>query len=174
VTGSFCLTNFHGMDFTTDKLRSLVRKWQTTVEASVDARTTDGFLLRLFCIGFTKARQNQVRKTSYAQHAQVKQIRRKMIEIMTTHVTTHDLKDLVHEFIAEAIGQEIEKACKTIYPMQSVFVRKVKVLKSPKVDMAKLMELHGEMPKEDTGAPVEPAAAPAPEAPAAEVAAAPA
>ena len=28
VQGKNLLTNFHGMDFTSDKLRSLVKKWQ--------------------------------------------------------------------------------------------------------------------------------------------------
>ena len=40
-----------------DKLRSMVRKWQTLIEAHVDVKTTDGFTLRMFCIGFTKKRQ---------------------------------------------------------------------------------------------------------------------
>jgi small subunit ribosomal protein S3Ae len=48
------------MDLTTDKLRSLVRKWQTLIEAHVDVKTTDGYFLRLFCIAFTKKRPGQV------------------------------------------------------------------------------------------------------------------
>ena len=60
-----------GMDFTTDKLRSLVRKWQTLIEAHVDVKTTDGYLLRLFCISFTMKRPGQIKKTCYAQTSQV-------------------------------------------------------------------------------------------------------
>ena len=58
VQGRSCLTNFHGLDFTSvrkvsimrcysnantfqDKLRSLVRKWQTLIEANVTVKTTD-------------------------------------------------------------------------------------------------------------------------------------
>lgn len=49
------------MDFTTDKLRSLVRKWQTLIEAHVEVKTTDGYYLRMFAIAFTKKRAGQVR-----------------------------------------------------------------------------------------------------------------
>ena len=61
-----------GMDFTTDKLRSLVRKWQTLIEAYVDVKTTDGYMLRIFCLSFTKKRIGQVKKTCYAQASQVR------------------------------------------------------------------------------------------------------
>ena len=56
---------------------------QTTIECCVDVNTTDGYKLRLFCIAFTKRRQNQLKKTTYAQTAQIKQIRKKMTDIMT-------------------------------------------------------------------------------------------
>jgi small subunit ribosomal protein S3Ae len=60
------------MDFTTDKLRSMVRKWQTLIEAHVDVKTSDGFTLRMFCIAFTKKRQGQIKRTAYAQSSQVR------------------------------------------------------------------------------------------------------
>ena len=144
VQNKNCLTNFHGMDFTSDKLRSLVRKWQTLIEAHVDVKTTDGYLLRLFAIGFTKRRPSQVRKTTYAQTSQVREIRKKMFEIITRESTSCDLKELVQKFVPEAIGREIEKTCRGIYPLQNVYIRKVKILKAPKFDVTKLLELHGE------------------------------
>jgi len=160
VQGTKCLTNFYGMDLTTDKLRSLVRKWFTLIEAFVDVKTTDGYILRLFAIGFTKRRANQVKRTAYAQTAQVKLIRKKMMDIMTKEATTSELKDLVAKFIPEAIGKQIERECQGIYPLQNVFVRKVKVLKAPKFDPYKLFELHGEA--KTSSKPAAAAATPAP------------
>lgn len=154
VQGTRCLTNFYGMDLTTDKFRSLVRKWQTLIEANVDVKTTDGYTLRLFAIAFTKRRPNQLKKTSYAQSSQVRQIRKKMFDIMTREASTCDLKDLVVKFIPEGIGKQIEKECHGIYPLQNVFIRKVKVMKTPKFDPYKLLELHGEGATEDTGTKV--------------------
>ncbi|KAK6130233.1 hypothetical protein DH2020_036043 [Rehmannia glutinosa] len=125
VQGKNVLTNFWGMDFTTDKLRSLVRKWQSLIEAHVDVKTTDSYTLRLFCIAFTKKRVNQQKRTCYAQSSQIRQIRRKMREIMVNQSQSCDLKDLVQKFIPESIGKEIEKATSSIYPLQNVFIRKV-------------------------------------------------
>jgi len=139
-----CLTNFHGMDFTTNKLRSLVRKWHTLIECSADVKTTDGYLLRLFCIGFTKSRNNQIKKTTYAQTSQVRHIRRKMKEVIIREATSCDLKELVSKFIPEKIGKMIERTTNGIYPLRDVFIRKAKMLKTPRFDAFKLMELHTE------------------------------
>ena len=59
----------------------------------------------------------------------------------------------------ESIPLEIERRCQSIFPLQNVFIRKVKVLKKPKFDLTKLMEMHGDSAGEDTGAAVDKIAA---------------
>merc|ERR1711924_121014 len=154
VAGKQVLTNFWGMDFTTDKLRSLVRKWQSLIEASVDVKTVDGYVLRCFCIGFTKKRPFQIRKTSYAQSAQIRAIRKKMTDIMTKEVSCVELIKAVEKFVPEFIGKDIMKACEGIYPLQNVFIRKVKILKAPKFDAAKFAEIHSGPSGEEVGAKI--------------------
>merc|ERR1711871_131071 len=148
------LCGFWGMDFTTDKLRSLVRKWQSLIEANVDVKTVDGYVLRCFCIGFTKKRPFQIRKTSYAQSAQIRAIRKKMVDIMTKEVGSVELIRAVEKFVPEFIGKDITKACEGIYPLQNVFIRKVKILKAPKFDAAKLAEIHAGPSGEEVGAKI--------------------
>ncbi len=155
VQGKNCLTNFWGMDFTTDKLRSLVRKWQSLIEANADIKTADSYTLRIFAIGFTKRRPNQVKRTAYAQSGQIRQIRKKMTDVIARESAGCDLKELVQKFIPELIGKEIEKACGGIFPLQNTHIRKVKILKAPKLDITKLMEVHGDYSAEETGAKVE-------------------
>merc|ERR1711972_446127 len=92
IQGKNCLTNFHGMSLTTDKLRSMVKKWQTLIEGNIDVKTTDGYMLRVFCIGFTRKQDLSTKKTCYAQSAQVKNIRKKMVDIIQREVGTTDLK----------------------------------------------------------------------------------
>lgn len=76
------------MELTRDKQCAMIKKWQTKIEAHVDVTSTDGYKLRLFCVGFTKRRVNQVKKTTYAQSTQVRVIRKKMMDIMRREVFT--------------------------------------------------------------------------------------
>lgn len=158
VQGRHILTNFHGMDLTTDKLRSMVKKWQTLIETHVDVRTTDGYLLRVFCIGFTRKWPHQIKKTSYAQSTKVRAIRKKMVEIITNNIQSFELKDVVLKLIPDSIAKDIEKSCNSIYPLHDVMIRKVKVLKKPKFDLSKLLEMHGEGKGASSSAPAKDAA----------------
>jgi len=152
VAGNQCLTSFAGLKFTSDKVASLFRKWQTTVEGVTELRTSDGFLLRLFCIGFTDRRRNQIKKTSYAKASQVKRIRRRMFAIIRDEVVNCELKALIEKFVANSIGNKINKACQSIYPVKDVFIHKVKVIQSPKYDVNKF---NAEVKQEDIGATVD-------------------
>merc|ERR1719305_1551741 len=116
----------------------MVKKWQTLIEGNIDVKTTDGYTLRLFCIGFTK------KKTCYAQSQQVRNVRRKMLEIITKEVSSDDLKGVVNKLIPDSIASDIMKACQGIYPLHDVYIRKVKVMKRPRFDLTKLMDMHGE------------------------------
>ena len=53
----------------------------------------------------------QVKRTCYAQSSQIRQIRRKMVEIMTREASSCDLKELVGKFIPEAIGECSRSSC---------------------------------------------------------------
>lgn len=140
VNGFNCLTQFHGMDLSTDKLRSLVRKNQTLIEAYVDIRTSDGYSVRLFAIGFTKKHKDHQKQTAYASAAQQRAIRKKMKEVMNKETAAVDLHQLVDKLMLESIGKEIEKHTQAIYPLKDVLIRKVKMLRAPKIDVSKLVE----------------------------------
>jgi len=66
-----------------------------------------------------------------------------MVDIMQREASSVDLNTLVEKLMSEMIGREIEKHTQAIYPLANVLIRKVKMLRSPKVDVTKLLEQHG-------------------------------
>jgi small subunit ribosomal protein S3Ae len=147
IKGFDCYTNFHGMDVTRDKLCTLVKKWHSLIEAFVQAKTSDGYLVRLFAIAFTRRHKHQVKATCYAKGSQQKILRSKMMEIMLDEVTKNTLKELFKKLITDVVGKQITKECVKIFPLENVLIRKVKVLKKPKFDLTKLMELYQDKPE---------------------------
>ena len=63
---------------------------------------------------------------------------------MLSKIQKSSLKDLVKILVKEEIGQQIRKECSSkIFPLQdNCMVRKVKLMKKPKFDLTKLMELY--------------------------------
>jgi len=158
VQGYNCLLNFHGMDMTRDKLCSLIKKKQSIIEANVDARTTDGYIVRMFCIAFTKKQDDQIKETCYAKSAKMRSIRAKMVGTMSALAGKGDLKALVKALVAGTTGEEIEREASAIFPIKDGYIRKVKVIKKPKCDVTALMEWHTD-DGTDVGAAVAPVVA---------------
>jgi len=142
VKGYDCYTNFYGMDITRDKLCTLVKKWHSTIEAFAQAKTADGYHVRMFCIAFTRRHKRQVKATCYAKNSQQKIIRQKMMEIMVAEAQKCTLRDLFKNFLTDTVTKQITKDCSKIFPLENVLIKKVKVLKKPKFDLTKLMELY--------------------------------
>merc|ERR1712177_152065 len=115
------------------KLKSMVKKWQTLIEAFVDVKTTDGFTVRVFCIGFTKKQVDSTQKTCYAQSQQIRRIRKKMIDVITREVSSGGVKELVNKLIPDSIAVDVAKECHRIYPLHDVHIRKVKVVRRPRL-----------------------------------------
>ena len=128
------LTNFYGLDTTRDHLCSLIKKWHTIVDCHVDAKTTDGFLLRVFVTASTKKSKNQQRATSYANSSQLKQLRRIMHSFVAKEVKKCSLKELVPKLMTDTISEDIVKKAKKIFPIQNCLIRKVKTIKRAKFD----------------------------------------
>jgi len=110
-----------------------------------EVKTQDGYVLRVFVTAFTGRQVSQLAKTSYAQHQQIKLIRKKIVEILTKEASTSSLVDLVAKLNhIDQFPKLIVKACQFIYPLSAAVIRKVKTLKKPKFDVTKLNELHKE------------------------------
>ena len=138
VEGKNCITSFYGMGITKDKFCNLIRKRQTLVETFVNVKTLDGYFMRVFCAGFTKKQAGQTKKTAYAQQSKVKLIRKKMIDIIFKEAKESNLIKFVTTLTTDSLSPQIQKACKFIFPLENVYITKVKMLKKPKFDPTKL------------------------------------
>merc|ERR1712094_124590 len=103
-------------------------------------------------MAFTKRRADQVKTNCYAQSAQIRKIRSKMVDIIQNEANKGQLRDLVKKLVADSIGKEIEKVAEGICPVKDVTVRKVKIVKKPKFDITKLMEMHADAGNDDGAA----------------------
>ncbi|OHS94764.1 40S ribosomal protein S3a [Tritrichomonas foetus] len=135
------MTVFAGMRLSTDKLCSLLRKYRTLIEAEVDARTPDGYILRAFCIGFTR-RLNQNKKACYAQQSKKREIREVMINALRSAIESSTIPELCTAIVAESIEKQIVDKCATIMQVDNVFCTKIKVIKAPTFSVEELKKLH--------------------------------
>jgi len=138
-----CWLDFHGMELTRDKTCSLLKKWVTLIEASVDIKTVDGFVFRIFGMALTKKQDGQCKKTAYAKTSQIKRIRQRMQEIMQNELAEKGTKEFVSRILVNKCGDAFKKELGFIFPIKDACIRKVKLIKRPgKEDFRRIKELH--------------------------------
>merc|ERR1712190_367093 len=143
IQGKACLTDFHGMSLTRDKMCHMIKKKHSLIEVRADCKTNDGYVVRLFVVAFTKRVQDaQVKQFTYAQTAQIKRIRKRVQTVLTTEVANGPLRELVSALTVDKIEGQIKTATNRIFPLDPVHIYKAKLIKKPKLDIAKLMEIH--------------------------------
>ena len=127
---------------TRDQLCALIKKRKTLIEGVQDCRSSDGYVIRVFSIAFTRESANQKKKTNYALSSQQKEIRRRMNDVIAKEIAKSTSTQIFNLFTSEVVEKKITKEVNAIYPVKNVRVRKIKVIQRPKVDSTKLAELH--------------------------------
>lgn len=151
--GKACLTEFHSMGFTRDKMCQMVKTKQSLIEAFVDCKTTDGYVVRLFVIAFTKRansdktgndanRHIMTRRFCYAQSAQVKKIRQRIVAFLSQEVAKGSLQQGIKNIISSTWEDKLKKLVERIYPCEPIHIFKAKLVKKPKFDITRLLEVH--------------------------------
>ncbi|EPY20943.1 small subunit ribosomal protein S3Ae [Strigomonas culicis] len=146
VQGRNLLTQFHSINMTTDRTYSLMRKWCTTMESVVEAKTADGYVLRIFVICFTKKQDNQLSRNCYAKQRLVKWVRMRITNMITRRLAKLDISKAVNVITRNILTDALAKRCNTIIPLRDLRIRKVKVTRWPKYDAQSLSNAHGEIP----------------------------
>ena len=93
VQGRNLLTQFHSMELTTDKMASLLRKWCTTMETTVEVKTADNYTMRLFVVAFTKPQPNQQSRNCYAKQRLVKWLRMRVTKMIKRRLSKVHIKE---------------------------------------------------------------------------------
>ncbi|KAF5220545.1 hypothetical protein ECC02_006394 [Trypanosoma cruzi] len=151
VQGRNLLTQFHSMEMTSDRVYFLLRKWCTTIEAAVEAKTADGYTLRLFVIAFTKKQSNQLSKNCYAKTRLVKWVRHRITNLIRQRLSKVNINEAVTLLTRNILRDRLAKRCNPIVPLRDLRIRKVKVVRTPRFDAQALLNAHGEIPASAEG-----------------------
>jgi small subunit ribosomal protein S3Ae len=153
LQGRNMLTTFHSMSMTTDKIRSLFRKWCTMIETVVDAQTKDGYTLRFFVVAFTTRQKGQLSKNCYAPGKLESWIRLRITRMIKKRVSSVSLNRVVSLLAHDILSDNLFERCNPILPLRDLKIHKAKVVRSPKIDTQKVLELHGKVPESSEDKP---------------------
>jgi small subunit ribosomal protein S3Ae len=122
VNGDIANTRFLGHEITTDYLRSIVKRQTSRIDANLDVKTKDGYVIRVKPICFTVKR---------ARTSQIKGIREVMAKIVLERAAELNFEQFIEEAIMGKLSANIYRNAKSIYPLRRVEIRKTEVKTVP-------------------------------------------
>jgi small subunit ribosomal protein S3Ae len=122
VVGDTAATDLMGHELTTDYIRSIVKRQTSRIDANVEVKTKDGYVIRVKPTCFTIKR---------ARSSQMKAIRELMVEIVKRRAAESDFETFMQEAILGRLSAAIYRQAKFIYPLRRVEIRKTEVEKMP-------------------------------------------
>ena len=150
IKGSDAFSNFVGHSLTSDYIRRLTRRKRSKTDGVFDVDTKDGFIVRVKPMAVT---ENRIQTSQ--QHA----IRMIMKKVITNNAKDKIISEFIRDMIAGDLSTMIFKACKPIYPIKRVEIRRSEILVIPEHGF----EPPAEPPEEGEETPKEESAKAAPE-----------
>lgn len=144
ITGFDAHTQFVGHTLTSDYIRRLTRRKHSKTDGVFDVLTKDKALIRIKPMAVTEKR---------IQVSQQQAIRGIMGNIITMEAKKNLSSEFIREMLSGNISKNILKACKPIYPLKRVEIRKSEVLRFP---TEKVVEAPQEEEKEESEVAEEP------------------
>ncbi len=118
VVGDTATTDLIGHELTTDYIRSIVKRQTSRIDANIDVRTKDGYVIRVKPTCFTIKR---------ARSSQITAIREMMVDIVKKRASESDFEIFMQEAILGRLSAAIYRQAKFIYPLRRVEIRKTQV-----------------------------------------------
>ncbi len=124
VIGEIATTDLMGHELTTDYVRSIVKRQTSRIDANIEVKTKDKYVIRVKPTCFTIKR---------ARSSQMQAIREMMVEIVKKRAAESDFENFMQEAILGRLSATIYRQAKFIYPLRRVEIRKTQVEAMPPV-----------------------------------------
>ena len=122
ITGDRAETILKSHEYSTDYLRSLVRRGSTRIDGIFTANVIDKYLTRVYAVAFSHAR---------IQGSQEHGIRNVMGKIVAEKASKLNYSQLCHEMVLGKMGSDVYNEAKKVCPLRHVGIRKSKLLSLP-------------------------------------------
>jgi len=129
LEGRKAKTIMKGHEYSSDYLRSLIRRGTSRVDGIFNVVTKDGFSSRVSIVAFSKSRLNTSQK---------KALRKIMKDVIEEKAKKLNYEQLCQEMVLGKIGSEIYNLAKKITQLRHVGVRKSKLLFMPQKPVEKI------------------------------------